>query len=129
MKSITRDISLLDEYDYTTWYTHTCSCGCGEQVTIEVVSSEDIELISIEMYAEVTSFNRDIFKQFLSYAWFKQFLSDIWWRFTTSLRVLFKGSVSLQTGICINSKQGIEDYIKALTEASGVFKEDQHGRK
>lgn len=113
----TRDISVLCAHEDSMWYTHTCSCGCGEQIVIEVTSSEDIELISIEMYATVTGFNRDCKMNF-----FSQLFSDAWWKVTTAFKVLFKGQISLQTGICINSKQGVEDYITALTEASNVFK-------
>ena len=117
MKSTARNISVLNEYEDSVWLTHTCGCGCEEQITLEITSPDDMELVSIDLYATVTGFNRGIKLNV-----FKQFFSNVWWRITTSLKVLFKGEVRLQTGICITSSKGIEDYIKALTEASGVFK-------
>ena len=117
MKSAARNISVLDEYGSTVWLTLNCSCGCGEQITLEITSPEDMEMVSIDMYAKVTGFNR-AFKLNS----FKQFCSNVWWRVATSFIVLYKGEVELQTGICINSKQGVLDYITALTEASNVFK-------
>ena len=118
MSSISRGISVLGEHQDAIFFSHTCSCGCGEQITIEVTTPDDMELVTLELYAEVTGFNRE-FKLNM----FKQLFSDLWWRVTTSFKVLFKGSVSLQTGLVIDSKQGIEDYITALIEASGAFKE------
>lgn len=117
MSKISRDIAVLGEYKDTVFYTHTCSCGCGEQITIEVTAPEDLELVTIEMYAEVTCYNRNI-----TYNCITDFFSELWWRVKNSVQVLIKGEIKLQAGICINSRQGVTDYIKALTEASKVFK-------
>lgn len=118
MSNISKDISVLGNHDTSIWYTHTCSCGCGEQITIEVTTPYDMELVTLELYAEVSCPNNEI-----KLNTFKQFLSNIRWRVVTMFTVLFKGTISLQTGLLIDSKQGIEDYITALTEASKVFKE------
>ena len=118
MSTTSRDISILGKHKDTTWYTHTCSCGCGEQVVIEVTSPEDMGLVQIEFTVTAKAYNRSI-KLF----WGAPFLTEVWWRVKTVYKVLIKGEVSLCTGICINSKQGIEDYINALTKASGVFME------
>jgi hypothetical protein len=119
MPKISRNISILEEYNCTTWYTHTCSCGCGEQVTMEVVAHNDVELVTLEFYVEVKSFNMQCKSNC-----FLQFISDALWRVKNGFKVLLMGQISLQTEICINSKQGIDDYIKALTEASVAFKEE-----
>ena len=75
MNNISRDISVLGKFEDSIWYTHTCSCGCGEQITIEVSSPNDIELVQIEFSVTVEAYNREG-KLFFG----MQFLSEIWWR-------------------------------------------------
>jgi len=118
MSKISRGISELGKHENTVWYTHTCSCGCGEHLLLEVTSSEDVEMVAIDIYATVTSFNLNCKSNVLL-----QFFSDMWWRIKTTWKVLIRGEINLQTDICINSKQGVTDYIEALIEASKVFKD------
>jgi hypothetical protein len=116
MSKIARNISILNEYTDVTWYTHTCSCGCGEHYILEVSSPEDTELISLNIYADVKAYNRKSRNNILI-----NFFLNVYWRICTALKVLFKGHIELQTEIIMTSKGGVADYISALQKASKVF--------
>jgi len=112
MSKISNNICLLAKHDDIVWYVYNCSCGCGEQVFIEVSSPKDFDMVTMEFWVTTATMRQGPYKGFIL-----DFFAELWWRIKNATTLLLTGNMKLQTGVIIDSKEGVQSFIDALQEA------------